>query len=176
MGVMLLIVAGMVLIRPATDAVAYLSSIGQAPMRFELATNTGALSVWKPLRLVAPTATNGSIPAAGAETLANVTNQTVLNTPSLSAKNTNVIRAVSVPVADPGENTTSEISPVPVILPFSADGSSNPMMLQELAGYFQPVPGVNGTNGTAVLLPVKIGFVPPLPAIPAKSQAIYKTQ
>jgi hypothetical protein len=174
-GAMLLIAAGMVLTPFAADEPAYLSSIGPAPMRFEWVTNNGVLLAWKPLRTVPQPVANASVPALGGETLVNASNNAVLKTLSLSATNGSALRAVSVPVADTGEKPNLETSSVPGIFSDPPAVTSKPMVLQELAYLFQSVPGGKNTNGTAVLVPVKIGFTPPLPTA-VESRAVYKTQ
>ena len=173
-GVLLTVVTGMVAVSPAVGAIAYLPSVGPAPLRFELTTDPGASLAWKSLRpLLQPGAGTGIlIPAA--QTTTNATNDVVSKASSLPA--TNVISTASVLAADQGERKNSDTIPEPMIFPGQTDESSSPVTAQILAGFFKPVPGVKNPDGTVVFVPAEIEFIPPSARPVNESQAIYKSQ
>lgn len=175
LGIVLFIVVGMVLAPPAAEAAAYLSSIGPAPMRFELATNISAVLASKPLRSTPPPEANAGIPASGNGTSVDATHKAAVETLSLAPTNINALREDSATAANTAEKANSELSPVSLVLSVPTEASSRPVALQELIHFFQPVPGGDGTNDSAVMLPVKIGFIPPVPAA-VGSRAVYKSQ
>jgi hypothetical protein len=173
-GVMLTIVTGMVVVHRVQGAIAYLPSSGPVPLRFELVTAAGASLAWKPLRLALQSAGNPVVPAPVAETMTNGTN--VVASQAMSSAATNTISVVSVPAAGPDENENSKMPRDPVIFPVQSDDFSGPVTPQILAGFFKPVPGGTNSAGTAVFMPVGIGFNPAPPKTATESRAIYKTQ
>lgn len=175
-GVMLLTVAGVVPTLPAAEAVAYLSSIGPAPMRFDLATNAALPATWKPLRTPSAMLTNAVASPAVTAAAAVASPLNATNEAALEVANANEVAKVAVPAAEPPGNPNAETASAPVVVATPADTTPNLSVLQELANYIQPGVAEKSTNVTTVLVPVKIGFVPPLSAMPAKSQAIYKIQ
>jgi hypothetical protein len=161
---MFVIVTGMVVAYPVPGEVAYLPSIGPVPLRFETATRPGPSPAGKTLRAMRQpeaAATNG----VG-----------LINIPPTATNTTNTLSAVSAPVADSGAKTNSETSLVTTFA-FGGTGNSTDLILpQKLADYFQPAAGGDKTNETAVFVPEGIGFTPPLPKAAAESRAVYISQ
>jgi hypothetical protein len=176
-GVMLAILTGWLAAHQVSGAIAYLPGAGPAPLRIEPATDPDAPLPWKPLRPVQPLATNVSVPVPLAAASTNATNDVVLKASSSST--TNVFSLVSVPVAamaDWSEQTNSETSSPLMIWPFQSEDDSNPVTPQLLAGFFKPVRAGEKTDGTVLLTPKPVDFVPPTPKTNIVSRAIYKTQ
>jgi hypothetical protein len=63
-----------------------------------------------------------------------------------------------------------------MIWPFQSEDDSNPVTPQLLAGFFKPVRAGEKTDGTVLLTPKPVDFVPPTPKTNIASRAIYKTQ
>ena len=179
-GVMLTIVAGMVVVHPVQGAIAYLASIGPAPIRFELVTDADVTLNWKPLRLALQPAQKAAIPTPDSKTMTNVTNDAGLKLLSSSATNDTIIVS-SASAANPGEKNNSDMSPGSVMLPGQTDDSSSPVTPQILAGFFKPAPGgknPGGKNstGAALFMPAEIGFTPPSAKPATESRATYIIQ
>jgi len=160
-------------------AIAYLPSIGPAPMRFELAADPGPAFDWKLLRSLSPATNSSPVPVPVAETITNTNADTVLKAGSLSSTN-DTITAASTPAADPGAGSHLEIPPGSMVLPSSSDESSSPVTAQILAGFFKPTSGgkkLGGRDsaGAAMFMPVDVGFTPPSPSPAPESKAVYKS-
>lgn len=171
-GVTLTFVMGMVLAHPAIGAVAYLASVGPAPLRFELAT-PGTPLVWKPLRLAQLAQKNAGVSAPAVETMASATNAALKTTPSAV---TNTLPEVSSPPADPVGKKNSEMSPDSVVFPAFPGDSSSPVTPQMLSVFFKPVPGGKNPAAMAGAASLEIGFTPPSPKGVVENRAIYKTE
>lgn len=173
-GVMPAIGLGLLVALPASGAIAYLPSIGPAPLRYEPATDPDALLAWKSLRLAQRPAADAGVPAPATPTLTNANNEAVW--PAGSSPATNTSHAAAVPVPDPGATTNSDMIPDFMRLPDTSNDSSGPVTPQLLAGFFKPGPGGKNPDGTAVFVPMEIGFTPPSPKPAPESRATYKTQ
>jgi hypothetical protein len=161
-------------------AIAYLPSIGPAPMRFEPVADPDAAFAWKLLRPLQPTTGSSAVTVPVAETVTNTTNGLVFMASPLPSTN-DAIAAASTPAADPGTSKNLETFPGSTALLASSDGSSSPVTAQILAGFFKPTAGaknLGGTNltGAVVFMPADIGFTPPSPGPVPESKAIYKSQ
>jgi len=177
--VMLTVMAGMLAAHPVQGGIAYLPSIGPAPMRFEVTTNSDESLAWKSLCPLLPAVESSNVPVPEVTALNPDTNDVVIKVSS--APVTNALASASVSAAKPGENKNSETSPGTVMLPVQTDESSNPIIPQLLAGFFKPTPagkkpGGRNPAGAAVFMPAEIGFTPPSSTPVPVSQASYKTE
>jgi hypothetical protein len=173
---MLIIVAGMAVVWPASGGDAYLPRIGPVPLRFELATAPGTSLAWLPLRSAPGTAGKArtSVPVAGIP--ANATNEVAGKTLPPVATNNISISASSPPAADPKGKTAPDISPDPVILTDRPGDSPDLVMPQQLATFFQPARDGKNTKTAVILMPDGVGFTPPMPKAATESRAGYQTQ
>jgi hypothetical protein len=170
----LTVVIGTALARPTPGAVAYLPSVGPAPLRFQAATAPGLEWAWK--RLQAPDKNNA--PARSAETLVSPTNGVVANSTGTAATNT-VTKADSVSAASgvsQGDKTATEPSWDAGMMPDQSDDLSTPVTPQVLAEFFKAGPGGKNPGAGAGGKAGQIGFTPPTPKSGAESRATYKTQ
>jgi hypothetical protein len=172
-GVTLAIVTGMVAAHPAIGGVAYLASVGPAPLRFEMATS-GMPLAWKPLRLELSPEGNAGVSTPAVETTASATNVPVLEI--ISSAVTNTLTKVSTPAADSGAKKNLEKSPDTVVFPVLPGDSSIPVTPQMLSVFFKPVPGGKNPAAIAVAASLGIGFTPPSPKVAAESRATYKIE
>ena len=174
-GLMMVLATGVVMVSHARGSTAYLPTVGPAPLRFEPITTPETTLAWKPLLLTAARPPgNAGVPTPAAETtVTNATNSVAAM--AVSAPVTNVINAVSGPMADPGEQKEPELLLIPPIFPVESNQLSGPVTPQILVEYLKPGLGGKNPAGTAVILPVGIDFTPPAPK-PAESRAVYKSQ
>ncbi len=160
-------------------AIAYLPSIGPAPMRFEPAEDPDTMFAWKSLNPLTPTAKNSSASVPDTGIVTNATNAVIGAAGSLPSTNDTIV-AASTLSANPGAKTNLETSPGSAIWP-SSDESSSPVTAQILAGFFKPAPGgkpvgEKDSTGTAVIVQPDIGFTPPSPGPAPESKAMYRSQ
>jgi len=167
---MFIIAAGLVATPGWCGAVAYLPSIGPAPLRFELVLPPDMAMAWKSSTPAAVAA----VPAPAAETMTNANNAAALKT--IPTTVTNTIIAVSAPATEPLEKTNLEAIAGPLNLPVQPDDASSPIASQLLAEFFKPASDGKTLAGTAVFTPVEIGFTPPSVKSAPESRAIYKSQ
>ena len=134
----------------------YLPCVGPTPLRFEMVMAHGQSSFALPSsNAVVKTSDTNANPA-----MANSASGT--NMPSLVAGETDEKAFVDL-----------DASSNPVVLQPLADGLLN-VTPQMLVDYFKPVDGTNSTG--VVVLPEKVGFLPPVMPGANPSRAVYKTQ
>jgi len=170
----LLLGTGVVIPASARD---YLPAIGPAPMRYGTPPPSDTPVTWKELNPVPATNEDTNAPSP---TVPAVTN-------TVSAA-TNTVAAVVVPksvdtnetliassAANSNEtNFVSQLIP-PEILTLAP--ANAPMVTpQILADYLQPGPVGKNPRGGGILMPVDVGFNPPVAAPAPESRAIYKSE
>lgn len=155
----------------AVQARDYLSSVGPAPLRYQAPVPAGA-APWKLVSRAAMIDSTNTDSAAAAATNAAVA---AVSAPavSLSVTNQSVIFGAAA-AASGGSNIEDILFPPGVLLP---ESDSTPMISpQILADYLQPAPRSKDQTSAPVVVPVEVGFAPPVAAPPAQSRAVYKSQ
>jgi len=173
-GVVPAILIGMVAVSAVSGTIAYLPSIGPAPMRFEPVMASDAAMAWKLLRPAPAPAEVLAVSASAAGTTTNATQGVAIKPISLAT--TNIITAVSGPAAGPVDKTNTDVFAGTMMPPVQPGDSSSPITPQLLVDFFKPVPGGKNPAGTAVFTPMEIGFTPPAPKAGLESRAIYKSE
>jgi len=170
----LAVVVGMVAVWPVSGTIAYLPSIGPAPMRLEPVMAPEAAMAWKLLRPAPASAEVLAVSAAAAGTTTNATQDVAIK--SVASAATNIITAISGPAAGSVEKTNTDVFANTMMPPVQPGDSSSPITPQLLVDFFKPVPGGKNPAGTAVFTPMEIGFTPPAPKAALESRAIYKSE
>lgn len=179
-GVLFAIVLGGFAAREIHANSAYLPSVGPPPLRFQMVSMLNPLLAAKLFPPLFPPKTNSVANTNTAEeevAMKPINNQAVSNTNLIAPANTNVATAATNATVLPMAMTDTNIPLQPlgsILSPSSASDllTVTPQMLIE---YLKPVQaGTNQTEG--VVAPAAVQFVPPTPAVPAESRAIYKSQ
>ena len=149
----------------------YLPGVGPAPMRQETAASPAARPQWKLLSLrdlVNPPAT-----AATNAVARNDTNAAALPGASLTPA-TNVTLISTAPTDSVDTNFDNVLFPPDLFSPAPAD---SPLISpRTLTAFLKPDSGGTNTGTAGVVVPVEVGFTPPVAAPPAQSRAIYQSQ
>jgi hypothetical protein len=159
----------------AAGAKDYLPAVGPTPLRFAPTTSPATPVSWKLLNPPAgPTnnaiAANPADPAAGAAGGTNSVDTAF--SPVAAATNQNPIFSYGVGFDDTNY-VDLLIAPEVLNLPPANTPLITPQILAE---YLHPEPHAAASRSVGVLVPVEVGFKPPVAAPTAESRAVYKSQ